>query len=69
MSTIYTGSVSDMIERLRDLDEGCDMEAVMNMNFDDGSSGGGLGPGYTDPFGGGAQRGYENYTNNVYCYF
>jgi hypothetical protein len=29
-----------MIERLRDLDEGCDMEAVMNMNFDDGAPGG-----------------------------
>jgi hypothetical protein len=40
LSTIYTGSVSDMIERLRDLDEGCDMEAVMNMNFDDGAPGG-----------------------------
>ena len=35
LSNIYTGSVRDMIFRLEDLDVGCDMEQVLNMDYSD----------------------------------
>lgn len=35
LSNIYTGSVRDMIERLQELDMGCDMHEVMNADFAD----------------------------------
>lgn len=35
LSGIYIKSVQDMIERLRDLDERCDMDKVMTMDFDE----------------------------------
>lgn len=35
LANIYTGSVRDMIERLKDLDVGCDMDEVMNADFAD----------------------------------
>ena len=35
LSNIYTGSVRDMINRLEDLDVGCDMEQVLNMDYSD----------------------------------
>jgi len=35
LANIYTGSVSDMIDRLKDLDEACNMEEVMNADYDD----------------------------------
>jgi len=35
LANIYTGSVRDMIERLKDLDVNCDMHEVMNADFAD----------------------------------
>ena len=35
LANIYTGSVRDMIERLKDLDVNCDMNEVMNADFAD----------------------------------
>ena len=35
LSSIYIGSVKDMIERLEELDQFCDMEKVMTMDFDE----------------------------------
>lgn len=35
LSNIYTGSVSDMIYRLKSLNDECDMEEVMNKDYDD----------------------------------
>jgi len=37
LANIYTGSVSDLIRRLEDLDHHCDMEKVMTMDFDENS--------------------------------
>ncbi len=37
LANIYTGSVSDLIRRLADLDQNCDMEKVMTMDFDENS--------------------------------
>jgi hypothetical protein len=35
LANIYTGSVSQMISRVKDLDDNCDMEAVLNADYDD----------------------------------
>lgn len=35
LANIYTGSVRDMIDRLKTLDEGCDMEEVMNVDYEE----------------------------------
>lgn len=35
LANIYTGSVRDMIERIKDLDVNCDMHEVMNADFAD----------------------------------
>lgn len=35
LASIYLGSVREMIERLEDLDESCDMEKVMTLDFDE----------------------------------
>ena len=35
LSAIYTGSVAELIRRLGELDEFCDMEKVMSMDFDE----------------------------------
>lgn len=39
LSTIYIQSVNDMITRIRELDAIPDMEAIMQMEFDDGNAG------------------------------
>lgn len=39
LSTIYTESVTDMINRIRELDAIPDMNAIMTMEFDDGNAG------------------------------
>lgn len=35
LANIYTGSVHDMIERLKTLNDDCNMEEVMNKDYDD----------------------------------
>lgn len=35
LSNIYIGSVRDMIYRVKELDESCDMDKVMNADYDD----------------------------------
>jgi hypothetical protein len=35
LANIYTGSVRDMIERLKELDVSCDMDVVMNTDYSD----------------------------------
>ena len=35
LSNIYVGSVQDMIERLQDLDQGCDIEEVLKVDHSD----------------------------------
>ena len=35
LANIYTGSVSDMIERLKTLNDDCNMDEVMNKDYDD----------------------------------
>jgi len=35
LSNIYTGSVNDMIKRIKDLNDECDIEVVMNKDFSD----------------------------------
>lgn len=39
LANIYTGSVREMIERLKSLDDACDMEAAMEADYDDGNQG------------------------------
>jgi dynein heavy chain len=35
LANIYTGSVNDMIERLKTLNDDCNMDEVMNKDYDD----------------------------------
>ena len=35
LANIYTGSVKAMIMRIKDLDDSCNMEEVMNADYDD----------------------------------
>jgi dynein heavy chain, axonemal len=35
LANIYTGSVADLIRRIEDLDNNCEMEKVMTMEFDE----------------------------------
>jgi len=35
LANIYTGSVQQMITRIKDLDDNCDMEEVLNADYDD----------------------------------
>lgn len=50
LSAIYCGSVQDMIERLSSLNESCDMEKVMNTDYDDTAPPASSAPGRTlDP--------------------
>lgn len=37
LASIYIGSVSDMVRRLEELDDFCDMQKVMTMDFDETS--------------------------------
>jgi dynein heavy chain len=43
LANIYTGSVKAMIERIRDLDEGVNMDEVMNADYDDSNQAAGAG--------------------------
>jgi dynein heavy chain len=42
LANIYTGSVREMIERLKSLDDDCDMEKVMSADYDESNQAGGV---------------------------